>query len=494
MIILPGKGIYVLLDSWVESVHNGIIATILEEYAMKHSHWIWKTATFGLALTLIVLGTMPAQSAPIMEEFPQENAWGRATPSIVWCDDQTSTTTLEVHIVGRNDVARVWLTGLVWSDDEGRGELFDDGTHGDPTAGDNVFTMADVVLPCNPDFVAGQGGINRKWTFLRVELDNGTQAGNDYGFVSGVVHQDYKGFFEVQDFGGGLSATAYAFFIQDGNYEVMDGYPVASVTCGKSNFMVYRKLYSVLPDDFDFALVMAGMQIFRPADLAENVPYDVLVSNAVENIGMDIMDNTAEFGSAGRLKSAIYHSFGDVQIFDHEVAHTWGAAIGQSLGLINEDWDFNQGHWDEMADMQGQLGAYYFDPGGAIGHFAFNGDDTWRLVANTDVEPYSPLELYVMGLIPPEEVPPIHILNSSNTTDLSRITAAYQTVTIDQIIQAEGGARFPTYAESPKDFSLAFIVTQDIPFNDAAYAYFSLLARSLETMDPPDGCCLAPFY
>jgi hypothetical protein len=220
----------------------------------------------------------------------------------------------------------------------------------------------------------------------------------------------------------------------------------------------------------------------------------VLVSNAVENIGMDIMDNTAEFGSAGRLKSAIYHSFGDVQIFDHEVAHTWGAAIGQSLGLINEDWDVNQGHWDEMADMQGQLGAYYFDPGGAIGHFAFNGDDTWRLVANTDVEPYSPLELYVMGLIPPEEVPPIHILNSSNTTDLSRITAAYQTVTIDQIIQAEGGARFPTYAESPKDFSLAFIVTQDIPFNDAAYAYFSLLARSLETMDPPDGCCLAPFY
>ncbi len=461
---------------------------------MKHSHWIWRMATFCLALTLVVLALLPAHPAAADDEFPQENAWSRATPSIVWCNDPESTTTLEVHIVGRNDVVRVWITGLVWSDDEGRGELYDDGTHGDLTARDNVFTLTDIVLPCNPDFVAGQGGYNRWMGDLRVELDNGTQTGNNYGIMAGMVHTDYKGVFEIQDFGGGLSATAYAFFIQDSNYEVMDGYPLASVTCGKSNFMAYRKLYSVLPDAFDFALVMPGLQIFRPADLAENVPYDVLVSNAVENIGMDIMDNSAEFGSAGRLKSAIYHSFGDVQIFDHEVAHTWGAAIGQSLGLVNEDWDVNQGHWDEMVDVQGQLGAYYFDPGGDIGHFAFNDDETWRLIANTEVEPYSPLELYVMGLIPPEEVPPIHILSNPNTTDLSRITATYQTVTIDQIIQAEGGARSPTYAESQKDFNLAFIVTQDLPYNDAAYAYFSLLARSLETTDPPDGCCLAPFY
>ncbi|MBI4730929.1 MAG: hypothetical protein HY781_02155 [Chloroflexi bacterium] len=461
---------------------------------MKRSPWFRKLTTFGFALTLIVLGLLPALPAAADDEFPQENAWSRATPSIVWCDDPESTTTLEVHIVGRNDVARVWITGLVWSDDEGRVELYDDGTHGDPAAGDDVFTLGGVVLPCNPDFVEGQGGYDRWMGMLRVELDNGTQTGNNYGISAGVVHTDYKGVFSVQDFGSGLSATAYAFFIQDSSYEVMDGYPIASVTCGKSNFMAYRKLYSVLPDAFDFAMVMPGLQIFRPADLAENVPYDVLVSNSVEHIGMDIMDNTAEFGSAGRLKSAIYHSFGELSIFDHEVAHTWGAAIGQSLGLINEDWDVNQGHWSEMTDIEGQLGAYYFDPSGAIGHFAYNGDDTWRLIPNYEVEPYSPLELYIMGLIPPEEVPPVHILNAPNTTDQSSIAASYQTVTIDQIIQAEGGPRSPTYAESQKDFTLAFIVTQDLPYNDAAYAYFSLLARSLETTDPPDGCCSAPFF
>ena len=81
---------------------------------------------------------------------------------------------------------------------------------------------------------------------------------------------------------------------------------------------------------------MAGMQVFRPGDLAENVPYQVQVSNAVQRIGLPIMDNTHLFGSGGRLKSTVYLSFGSIQVFDHEIAHTWGAGIGASLGLIDE--------------------------------------------------------------------------------------------------------------------------------------------------------------
>jgi hypothetical protein len=467
----------------------------MEETIMQHSPRAWKISALFLALALILLGSVPLQRATAEFEFPHSDAWGRVTPSIIWCDDPDSTVTFEVHIVGRNDVARVWITDLGTDEAEERAELFDDGTHGDAAAGDNVFTLAEVSMPCRPGFIATQGGFNPWHGMLRVELKNGTQGGNNYGIASvGMVHSDYKGFFSVQDFGNGLSATAYAFFIQDSNHEVMDGYPIASVTCGTSNFMAYRKLYSVLPDVFDFAMVMPGMQIQRPGDLAENVPYNVLVSNSAENIGMDILDNTAHFGSSGRLKSVIYHSFGKLDIFDHEVGHTWGMAIGQSLGLINEDYDVNQGHWNKMADIQGQMGAYFFGNSGAIGHFAYNGDETWHLVANTEVEPYSPLELYVMGLIPPEEVPPIHILTNPNTADLNRITATYRTVTIDQVIQAEGGPRNPTYAESQKAFSLAFIITQDVPFNDAAYAYFSLLAHSLVTEEAPESCCLAPFY
>lgn len=462
---------------------------------MKRSFAIWKGGC-ALVLSLLLLGGLPMRPAAAYDEFPQQNAWTRSTPSVVWCGDPASTTTLEVHIVGRNDVARVWLTNLGTSDEESRAELFDDGTHGDLTAGDNVFTLADVLLPCSPDFIAEQGGYSNWWGFLRVELRNGTRLGNNYGMVVGLVHPDYKDFFAVQDFGDGLSATAYAFFIQDTNHEVMDGYPVATITCGKSNFNAYRKLYSVLPDAFDVALVMPGMQLFRADNYGENTPYNVLVSNHVEHIGMPIMDNTAQFGSGGRLKSVIYHSFGSIEIFDHEMGHTWGVAIGQSLGLIEENYLVSQGHWGEYTDIQGQMGAYYFDPGGAIGHFAYNGDETWHLIANTEVEPYSPLELYVMGLIPPEEVPPIHILNSPNLSDPAHITAAsYRTITIEQIMQAEGGERNPSYADSQKDFTLAFIVTQDVPFNDAAYAYFSLMSHELMRREEPrPNSYAAPFY
>jgi hypothetical protein len=233
------------------------------------------------------------------------------------------------------------------------------------------------------------------------------------------------------------------------------------------------------------------MQIFRVSDLAENVPYAINVSNTIQNIGMEIFDDTAKFGSAGRLRTAIYHSFGGIDIMDHELGHSWAAYVGGSLGLLHDP-----AHWSTMADVQGQMGAYYFGPGGEIGHFAHNGDYTWRLIPNTEVEPYSPLELYLMGLIPPEEVPDVHTLHDPDLSDPNVIIAgSHTTVTMDEIIAEEGGPRLPSAAESQKDFNMAFIVTQDAPYNDAAYAFFTLLSQMLMSKDPPlEYSSHAPFY
>lgn len=438
---------------------------------------------------LLVILAFSLLSVQAQEEFPQRNAWARVTPSVVWCDDPNSLVTIEVHIVGRNDVAEVQVTNR----SEENFTLYDDGTHGDITPGDNVFTLSDAQLKCDTRIIK-EPGVARWLGFLRVTLKDGRQMDNDYGISAGIVDTRFKDVFQVQDLGDGLSATAYALFIDDSRHEVMDSYPVASVTCGKSNFAAYRKLYSVLPDVFDFALLTPGMQILRPDGFSENVPYDVLVSNSVQYIGLPIMDNTAQFGSAGRLKSVIYHSFGSMAIFDHEVAHTWGVGIGSSLGLIKEG-TATQGHWHEMSDIGGQLGAYHFD-GGLVGHFADNGDGTWRLIPNTEIEPYAPLELYIMGLIPPEEVPPIHFLESPNLSDPKRITAAsVHTIAIDDIIAAEGGRRVPAYPDTQTAFDLAFIVTQDGPYNEAAYAYFSLISHDLMSKGPPrPHSSLAPFH
>ncbi len=453
-------------------------------------------------LAVLVLGLgIPAQTvraAPrAMGEFPQKNEWTRVTPSVVWCGDKDSPVTIEVHIVGRTDVRKVWVTGLNPSgedaatkafDDGSNGvEFFDDGTHGDASAGDNVFTHSGLVPPCNEYMMAVNGWANW-WGFLRVELADGTLQGNNYGMVAGQVDPKYKDSFSIRDLGNHLSATAYAFFIEDSDHAVMDNYPVANVYCGTSNYQAYRKLYSVLPDAFDIALVMPGMQIVRPKSFAENVPYDILVSNAVQHTGLKPYNNTAAFGSSGRLKSIVYHSFGNISISTHEIGHTWGMHLGASLGLM-ESWqgEVMLGHWNEMTDIGGQMSAYYFDDAGHVGHFHYNGDETWSLISNIEREPFSPIDLYVMGMIPPEEVPPVHILQSPNFTDPNRITAAsVQTVTMDQILKAEGGARVPATGESQKDFTMAYIVTQDTPYNDAAYAFFSLMSYNLMTKDPPD--------
>ncbi len=456
---------------------------------------MWRKVAVWLAVLMVLVAgaAVPWHSAEADDEFPRENAWHRVTPSVVWCGDPSSMVTIEVHIVGRTDVAEVQVTNR--SEDD-RITLYDDGTHGDAAAGDNVFTNSSAQLYCSPDRIAEGGGVGTWWGFLRVKLTDGREMGHNYGMTAGTVHPDFRDVFEVVGFGDGLSATAYAFFIEDSLHEVFDDYPVAPLYCGKGNYDAFLKFFSVMPDAFDVTLLMPGMQMLRPDGFGENTPYNVLVSNAVQNIGLDITDNTATFGSAGRLKSMIYHSFGSLAIFDHEVMHTWGAGIGSGLGLLESPG--NQSHWNRMSDIAGQLG-YFYSSDGHVGRFAYNGDGTWHLVSNREVPPYAPLELYVMGLIPPEDVPPVHILQSPDLSDLERITAAsYQTVTIEQIMAAEGGPRIPSSDEAQKDFTLAFIVSQDVPYNDAAYAYFSLLSYELMSLDPPRSSgshtSLAPFY
>ena len=92
-----------------------------------------------------------------------------------------------------------------------------------------------------------------------------------------------------------------------------------------------------------------------------------------------------------------------------------------------------------------------------------------------------------MGLIPAEDVPPMHILSELDLTNSERIPAAsVQTVATEDIIAAHGGTRSPTPAESQRALSAALIVVQDDPFTDAEYVYSSLLSYHLMSGNPPE--------
>lgn len=465
--------------------------------------------TFVFASILVLalgLSAFTAQAQSI--DFPKSNFYARTTPGALFCDEKGGLT-IEVTIANRPDVARVFISdssgGITVQDDNapaiGYGEMFDNGEDGDVTAGDRVFTRSGMTPPCTTN-QWGYGTINY---YLRVELRNGTFANSWYPINVGVVAAQYRGVFEVKDLGDGLSATAYAFFIEDPNGEVLDGYPLSELVCGVSNFNAYRKLYSVFSDDFDIAMVTPGLQLWRRIGHDENIPYLVRVSNDIQNIGLPIFNNAQAFGSGGRLRAAIYNSFGGLDVMDHELGHVWGMDIGRSLGLVDRSEIQHgiglEGHWYENTDIGGQMSLFYFINDYEYGLVQFNAQrESWTFadgVSAQENQPYSPLELYVMGLIPPEEVPPIHIFTDLIIRPFAVQLESYETVTIEDIMAAEGGEREPSFENSQKDFSLAYIVTQDIPYNEAGYAYASLMSYHLTSKNPPDSQTLRfymPFY
>lgn len=82
----------------------------------------------------------------------------------------------------------------------------------------------------------------------------------------------------------------------------------------------------------------------------------------------------------------------------------------------------------------------------------------------------------------------MHVLSNPDFACAGHITAApVRTITIQDIIAADGGIRAPGEAESQKAFNLAYVVIQDQSYNDAAYAYFSLLSYALMRRGGPEG-------
>ena len=440
--------------------------------------------------TCATLGVSAITSLPIPLAAQQVPAAVRVTPSVVWCDD-FSTVRFEVTIRNRTDVARVEIPDLTTG-----GLLYDDGTNGDRVPGDNVFSGDGAAVFCSSNVLnASSDGVTGRGLTGRLVLKNGSTVENAFTPSLGEVSRSLRDVFPVTNLGEGLFMTRHALFVQDTNREIFPSYPIADVFNDSAHQAAARKLFSILPDVFDVMFLTPGMTIYDPSTLTERTPFLLRVNNQIRNIGLPVDDGSvaASWGSAGRLTSTVWHSFASISIADHEIAHTWGAGIGRNLGLSDDG-----GHWEALTDIGGQLGNYYRNTDGRQGHFAFNGDGTWRWVSNSVNEPYSPLELYLMGLIGPEEVPPVHVLTSPNMTDLNRITAAsVRTVTIQEIMQAAGGPRTPGPATSQKAFNAAFVVTQDDPYTDAHFAFFSQLSKLLMSLDPPHGiraCCLAPFY
>lgn len=179
----------------------------------------------------------------------------------------------------------------------------------------------------------------------------------------------------------------------------------------------------------------------------------------------------------------------------HEIAHRWGNYVLPSVA------DGTDAHWN-FSDVGGQLGGWQAGTLRDLGDGVWQaqgpeGHLTFQPMANGgNGVPYASLELYLMGLIGPEETAPaFHVADEAEWVDSSRgIFRAdrIRTVTLDEIV-AQWGPRLPDVTTSQKSFRTLVIVLTPRPLPPARLALYDEDVRAFSAADD-DGTYLYNFW
>jgi len=246
---------------------------------------------------------------------------------------------------------------------------------------------------------------------------------------------------------------------------------MAALRAGRWDGTKFRTLspivYRSMEDAFDF-LVFAF-----PDDAPVEAPggFATRASHRTRGLGLAPGDWTANFGSEGQLMGTLMlgrHQWLDSGLALHELAHLWGQLL--------IPWGDPEGHW-RFSGVGGYLGGWVpgtlesvGGPGLWRAKGAGQGAVTFQLDGNGRArDPYPPLELYMMGLLPADSVPAFELAEEPEwvNEDLGIFRAAeIRTVTVEELV-ATHGAREPAYPEAPRSFRGAYIVVSTAPMGVA---------------------------
>ncbi|HKP84597.1 MAG TPA: hypothetical protein VJZ26_00790 [Blastocatellia bacterium] len=278
-----------------------------------------------------------------------------------------------------------------------------------------------------------------------------------------------------------------------------------------------RAFYSAHADAVDAIYVWADF----PYDNGAGVAHSFNVRNDVKGIGLKVFDRGLIYGSPSRLSTIITmgnqsdwpsdpqaHVVGlnsAISIVCHEQGHRWLAYIrfdaehdikDDLLGRENSHWSFLM---DTRTNSEGSLSSLM--EGNA---WRDNGNSSFT-TTETAVNYFSPLDLYLMGLLPAEDVGPIRYLATDDQSkfalrDKSPVSgfstsAIRKNATVAQIVEREG-PRLPDAAHAPKEFRIAFVLLAEqgaAPssstikkmdrYREALVSYFSTATNRLGSLD-----------
>jgi uncharacterized protein (TIGR03437 family) len=262
-----------------------------------------------------------------------------------------------------------------------------------------------------------------------------------------------------------------------------------------------QKFYETHDDAYDF-LVIANNLGIEAMDGA--VAYEATVRTTRQGIGDRDVDAGREFGSASRLQAIInlgplsqYPSdpYGIVprrslardtpmSVIAHETGHLFLAyasirdnASSRTKPMLCSD----EAHWSFAFNAEASLvsGNRIRDNGAGVSP---------RFTTVATVESYSALDRYLMGLLPPEEVPATFLVKGAlNATSCMPVPGVSfdgqrQDITVDQVIAAEG-RRTPDHTVSQRRYRFAFllVVAKGSEDTTAAVTQYERYRQEFET-------------
>jgi hypothetical protein len=245
-----------------------------------------------------------------------------------------------------------------------------------------------------------------------------------------------------------------------------------AATPGSYGYGILQRLYGLYPDAFDF------VNVVWVDNRVQNRTH-ATISNHVEGIGRIVFDNTAAYGSAGRLQGI--NNFpvsgffdGASNGFQHETGHQW---INWVLPGVP--------HWPISEMAQGIMGYNIPGSGGVGGHFP------WRFTSNPDgtytVHAYGEhlwevgfcdLDLYLMGLLAAHGVGPALVFENQDQRlcDGCVLEGPAYYADATTIIDAHG-PRVPDAGVAPREFTVGtIVVTRDRLLTAEELAFYDFTA------------------
>ena len=236
------------------------------------------------------------------------------------------------------------------------------------------------------------------------------------------------------------------------------------------------KFYQHFDDEFDFLMFVSNVE--HPDHGTFGLYYSA--RNDTAGIGLRMFSKRAHRRLAAKLQGVLHFPGYDLIRFGptlHELMHRWANHVvpwKRSSRWANHvvPWKRSSNHWG-FSSADGQLGGFRLADLVYLGNGQYAAGNFDTIANGGNSVPYSPIELYLAGFLPLEEVPDLTIaedgewlLDESGArvdTDSRHpiFTASQLTIYTAEDLVAEHGERVPAYPHAQRNFRAAAILLID---------------------------------